>query len=128
MLQLIYMSRMTGDPARLDVAALAEPSRRNNRAAEITGVLIRRGPFFCHVMEGPRTAVEDTFLRIIRDPLHDSLTVLSRRPVAWREFGPYAMSDTTSRGEQDALLERISPYIANSAPGARAFFAELIRA
>ncbi len=91
LLQILYIS--TVSPAEtVDLASILAISRRNNRAQDITGLLMFNGKRFLQVLEGPTAAVEDTFERIRRDTRHRAHVMLSRRAVERREFGDWSMA------------------------------------
>lgn len=88
--QLLYIS--TVSPAwQVNLAEILELSRRNNRVAGITGLLMFNGKRFLQVLEGPSAAVSTTYDRIAADRRHRAPVLLARRQVAVREFGDWEM-------------------------------------
>lgn len=119
MLQLVYISTVVGDP---DTAAILRVSRRNNERAGITGLLYCDGRRFLQALEGEPPAVEAAFERIRRDVRHRAVVVLSRREVAAREFGPWAMAERGPDGTRDRLLHQVAPLLAGASPNVRGTF------
>ena len=77
----------------IDLDALFDEARQNNRRDEITGVLFTDGMSFLQDLEGGKEPVERApFLRIHPDPRHCGLALLSRRIVPGREFGRWDMA------------------------------------
>jgi hypothetical protein len=91
MLQLVYIStaRQPHAPEILD--PLLEISRMNNAEAEVTGLLLAGGKRFLQALEGPVDAVATTYERIMADPRHHAIVLLSSRHVEERAFGKWAM-------------------------------------
>lgn len=92
MLQLVYIStaREPITPARCeDILAI---SRRNNRAWDISGLLVAGRKRFLQALEGPEAEVRATFERIAADQRHFACVILSERHVDARQFGDWAMA------------------------------------
>jgi hypothetical protein len=93
--RLIYASRWT-DPVRPDiedvVSDILARSSRNNRAANVTGLLVFHRGWFLQVLEGPLEVVDDTFDRIRRDERHTDIRTVADLPIAARAFGEWSMA------------------------------------
>ena len=124
MFQLVYISSAVGDVA---MAPILGVSRVNNTRDGLTGLLYADGRRFLQALEGEQGTVERTYARIALDPRHRGLVTLSRREVADREFGPWAMAERTIRGDADALVERIGALVAGASPSVRATFDSFAR-
>ena len=99
MLQLVYISTSRApviDDALLD--SVLTTSRRNNAAAEVTGLLLVGGRRFLQALEGPTEVVEATYARIKADPRHFAFVELGRRTIEAAEFGAWSMAYTQGRG------------------------------
>lgn len=112
----------------MDVKSLLEVSQRNNARDEVTGLLYTDGKRFLQVLEGPKSVVEDAFLRIIADERHHALVLLSRRETARREFGEWAMAQRDAGDTQDAFLDRIAELCRDADPAILGTFQGLIEA
>ena len=119
MLQLVYISTAVGTPSGPAILAV---SRRNNRRAEISGLLYADGKRFLQALEGPQEMVEQFYERIRRDPRHRAPVVLSRRVVAEREFGDWDMAERLVGEDADAFLARVEELVAGADPSVRATF------
>ena len=126
MLQLLYISSSRRADVPLDLDALFAQAQANNARDEITGLLYTNGKRFLQVLEGPRTAVEDTFLRIINDSRHHALVLLSRRETSRREFGDWAMARRGFGEEQDTFMARIAELCRDADPAIQGTFTGLI--
>lgn len=119
MLQLVYISTAVGDVALTPILAA---SRRNNARAGVTGLLYADQRRFLQALEGEAEAVEQAYARIALDPRHRALVVLSRRTIASREFGPWAMAQRVPGADDAAFIARLDALIANASPSVRATF------
>lgn len=92
MLQLVYISTSRHQPTPEELDEILRVSRRNNAAVNVTGLLLAGGRRFLQALEGPETAVTSTYARIAADTRHFAIVQLSRRIVAERQFGSWAMA------------------------------------
>ncbi len=96
-LRLVHCSRNTIAAARPGVCLVDEVrsilalSRRNNRAAGVTGALLFTESAFVQALEGPPNEVEATFERIELDPRHAGVTILETEMTMERRFGEWSM-------------------------------------
>jgi hypothetical protein len=91
MIRLLYISTTREPHSRTQSDAILFASRRNNAAADITGLLIAGGNRFLQVLEGPEVRVQETYDRIRLDSRHFAPVILKREPVEKRIFGKWAM-------------------------------------
>jgi len=105
--RLIYVSaaRVEMSPEELDnVLAVA---RRNNTAADVTGLLLYHDGSFFQVLEGPKDAVTRIFSTIERDHRHARVIVLQTKTAETRAFPNWSMGYMNAhalRPEQKAHL------------------------
>ncbi|MBW6532053.1 BLUF domain-containing protein [Sphingomonas citri] len=124
MLQLVYISTAVGQIA---TASILAESRANNTRDRITGLLFSDGRRFLQALEGEPAMVERAFARISADPRHRALVVLSRREVAQREFGDWAMAERVPGSDGEAFTRRVAALVANASPAVRATFDSFAR-
>lgn len=127
MLQLLYISSARREACPLDLDALFAQANRNNARDEITGLLYTDGHRFLQVIEGPKATVEDAFLRIIADPRHHALVLLSRREVPAREFGEWSMARRQFGEADDAFMGRIAALCEDADPSIQGTFEGLVK-
>lgn len=121
MLQIMYISS-AANCAPSDVAQILTISRRNNARDGVTGFLYADGRRFLQVLEGPADAVERAFARIGSDTRHRAVVTLSRRDIAAREFGDWAMAHRLPGGDTDMVLAQIAERLDAASPNVRATF------
>ena len=136
LVRLIYASTAGGSLAPADYQGILAASIKNNCKLDMTGMLCCDGRYFLQCLEGSRLAVNRTYSKIISDPRHKDVLLLSYGEVASRHFGEWAMgyvalsSDAIADIKPDVLLrllgdpedaQRLKPR-AVSLPIARAQF------
>ena len=91
MLQVSYVSQTKeplSPPALLD---LLLQCRRNNAAMGVTGMLLYGDRTFLQVIEGEDAVIDDLVATITRDPRHEEVKLLHRKPIDEREYGKWSM-------------------------------------
>jgi len=81
-------------------------SRRNNRRLQVGGVLhFNNGRFFQYI-EGPADVVDCLYARICRDPRHQDVQRLTRRPIGSRRFQDWSMKFVAVERVVDEVMRR----------------------
>lgn len=124
MLQVVYISSVS---AGADTSAILPASRANNQRLGITGLLYCDGRRFMQVLEGPERDVDATYARIAADPRHRAPVVLSRRTIAAREFGDWAMAERRPGEEADIFVARVATLTAGASANVRATFDSFVQ-
>ena len=122
MLQLVYISTARGAVTAADLQRILAASRRNNGRDGVSGLLFFDGLRFLQALEGEEGAVTTAFERIRADPRHSGVVVLSRREVATREFGDWAMASRTALEGKSQMLDRVAALVADASPMVQATF------
>jgi len=118
--QLLYISTVSPHAA-VDLESILAAARRNNRANDITGLLMFNGKRFLQVLEGPAGPIDATFERIRRDSRHRGQVLLARKSVARREFGDWSMGyKSSAQDDGGALYAAICAKLADVSPNLRA--------
>ena len=112
---IIYSSRPLGFGDKT-VEQILSSSRKNNPSVEVTGLLIYGADLYLQLLEGPSTAVEQTFNRIKSDARHDNIRILKESSTNRRIFASWTMRPQDLRllmwDEDDikkGLVENFSP-------------------
>lgn len=112
-LSYVSHSRIPPEQRDAELAEILYHARQANHAAGISGVLIASGPYFCQMLEGSGTAVEQIFETIQLDSRHEAITVLEFVPVANRMLTGWDMAcfdrdhDDDSIGQLRQLIEQL---------------------
>lgn len=114
MQRIVYISTARQMLANRDLVDILATSRRNNRAAGVTGLLITGGRRFLQTLEGPDQAVHTVFRRIEQDPRHFAIVTLSRTAIERRTFGDWDMGhcDGGATGSADNTAQTIARLLA----------------
>ena len=113
--RLVYVSRQApslraSHAVDLDqvVGDIIRASIRNNRAVNVTGLLLVHDGYFVQALEGPSEAVLTTFGRIGADPRHTDAKVLEAGPAEQRLFADWNMCARRITPADDAILDTLS--------------------
>ena len=90
MKQLVYRSQPFGFD-RAILAGILTGARRNNRRDAITGALICRHDVYLQLVEGPDTAVDALYAKILVDDRHSDIVLLLSGTVDQRLFPDWDM-------------------------------------
>lgn len=131
LVRLMYASRAAEPIAQELLTSIMKKSSSYNPKIGVTGVLCYSDDVFLQVLEGGRLQVSTLYNRIVNDPRHMEVMLLSFEEVDEREFTNWAMGQVDMSRLNPALLmrysesEKLDPY-AVSGKASRALFAELV--
>jgi hypothetical protein len=104
LVQLIYCSRVVAGVHGTAITSIVDVSRFNNTRDGVTGALCFNANFFLQCLEGERSAVNETYHRILRDPRHEQALLLRYDEVPKRQFGDWSMGYLSSQAMAPDLL------------------------
>lgn len=112
--RLIYASRFIGDEDFGEaVRTIVNASIQNNRLVDVTGFLLAGEGLFLQWLEGPATAVEETFARIAQDRRHADLVTLADGAADRRRFRDWNMGQHRLGAADQALLSEVGLEVFN---------------
>lgn len=123
--RILYISTARAPLSDGQMDEILATSRRNNRRVDVTGCLVVGGRRFLQVLEGPREAVEQTFVRISADPRHFAVVKLNDKPIEARSFARWAMGFECGGNASPAasLSDQVAALLAPvTDPNLRAYF------
>jgi hypothetical protein len=90
--RLIYTSIST-DPfvSKEDLHLLLQQCEKNNREANISGLLLLSGDRFLQVLEGTSKAVNRLFCKLVADPRHHDVNIVSFEQIGPAYFEDWSM-------------------------------------
>ena len=91
MYRLIYKSQSVSEVDQEMVKDIIECSWKTNEKSKITGALLATRTHFLQVLEGEFAEVNETFFRIVSDPRHQYIQLISFAPAARRLFEGWTM-------------------------------------
>jgi hypothetical protein len=111
--RLIYASRFTSrfplerEDQDYALNAIIRSSTRNNRAADVTGLLLTHRRMALQVLEGSQEALGATYERIQKDPRHEGARLIAFGPVPAREFGDWGLLTLRVAAGDSALVDAL---------------------
>jgi hypothetical protein len=66
-------------------------ARNQNIKNDLTGMLCFNSQYFLQCIEGPRSAINDTYHKILNDKRHSQIVILDYKEVTNREFNDWSM-------------------------------------
>ena len=91
MYRLIYKSQSVAEVNEQTVRDLIESSWATNEQNGISGALLATRSHFLQVLEGGFREINETFFRIVSDPRHEHIQLVSFGPAARRLFEGWTM-------------------------------------
>jgi hypothetical protein len=131
LVRLMYASRAAESVTPDELLAILKKSKADNPSLGITGVLCFSGGIFLQLLEGGRMQVNRLYNRIVADPRHTDVVLLSYEEIDERSFAGWSMGQVNLSRLNTALLLKYSetaaldPY-AVSGRVSMALFNELV--
>lgn len=91
LVQLIYVSKISHDFGPEEIESILSSAKKNNKKTEVTGVLCFNRKYFLQCLEGYRSAVNQTYHKILQDPRHHDIVLLDYQEIVSREFSDWGM-------------------------------------
>jgi len=91
---LLYISQSCIPPsdAAAVIGSIVATSVEQNSARGLTGALLFTGTHFAQVLEGETAFVDELMAKVLDDPRHNNLLVVTRECVAKRRFSDLSMA------------------------------------
>ena len=86
LIELTYVSEPAHEMSLLGLMRLLYHSYLSNTSAGVTGALIFENNRFGQVIEGPRTQIEDLWVKIQKDTRHKNIHLVESKPIEHRSF------------------------------------------
>ena len=116
--RLLYVSRSKGPQTTTVTRSILEQAQSHNAAQGITGVLCQGQGLFLQVLEGPRSAVNELYRRIVADMRHKDVEMLMFEDIHERRFERWSMA-LIKLSDQDPMVKlqhpEFDPYSASGA-------------
>ena len=91
LVRLLYVSRAVDPESGRAIESILSAARQHNLQNGITGILCYGGGIFVQAIEGGRSAVNDLYNHIIKDPRHKNVELLHYEEITERRFGGWTM-------------------------------------
>ncbi len=108
--RLVYASYSVETMDERMIQIVLEQSRLSNAEHGVTGMLCvdPRRDLFLQVLEGSRSAVNQLYANIVRDPRHVQVTLLAYEEIAERSFSAWRMGSTDLAKVNPGVVLRFS--------------------
>lgn len=104
LVRLLFASSASQPVTGRLVAAILAEGQQHNAAHGVTSILCYSDKVFLQVLEGARNEVCETFNRIVRDPRHEKVRLLSFEEIHERHFGTWTMGQVNVSKVNPSLL------------------------
>ena len=91
LVELKYLSEAQDVMNIWDLPAILDSSMTSNKLHSVSGILFFDHGYFGQVLEGTRSAVEETWGRIQKDPRHHKIELLGIAEIEERRFPNWSM-------------------------------------
>jgi hypothetical protein len=108
LVRLVYASRAVAPIGAEDMQRILRQAKANNPVHGITGVLCCSEDVFLQVLEGGRSAVNRLYNRIVCDPRHKDVELLSYQQIGERRFAGWSMGQVNLTKLNPGLLLKYS--------------------
>jgi len=105
--RLIYKSKATVQVDLDVIMSIARQSQRRNEKLGITGILLATTSHFFQVLEGEQEPLNWVYSRIMQDPRHRKLVLVSYGLVPQRRYEGWAMKGVGLMSYPDDLSRRL---------------------
>lgn len=82
--RISYFSNLSPGSEFSDLMQIARQSAETNRKRQLTGLLLYAECNIYQILEGPRSALEQVFGKILKDPRHSGIIVLTQSDIQSR--------------------------------------------
>lgn len=108
LVRLLYASRAAAPVTQQIIDSILQSSRANNPALGITGILCHGGEVYMQALEGGREAVNELYMKIVRDTRHREVMLLHYAEVPERHFAGWTMGQVNLAKVNPSLLLKYS--------------------
>jgi hypothetical protein len=118
LIRLLYVSRAVGPQTTTVTARLLAEAQAFNHAQAIGGVLCQGQGLYLQVLEGERSAVNRLVARIMADPRHQDVELLSLEEITERRFPDWSMAHVVLRDDDPMIRLHHPEFDPKAASGA----------
>lgn len=108
LIRLIYASTATDGVDLNEFKRILQQAQVNNQRRDLTGMLAFNSKIFLQALEGARDQVNDLYSKLVRDPRHNTVTMLAYREIGERHWADWSMGFAAPKAENRALFLKYS--------------------
>jgi hypothetical protein len=111
--RLICFSRRTADAASPPpVTEILRHEHDLNAASGLTGALVFDARWFVHILEGSRSRVSGSFIRIARNPFETGVEIVAAGHIDERRFPAFALAGLDVAAQPAGIIRRFTNGLA----------------
>ncbi len=110
MIQVSYVSRTSQPMSSEELLELLLECRKNNRAKNVTGMLLYGNGTFLQAIEGEEETIDGLLEVIKSDPRHERFQLLHRKPIERREYADWSMGFDRVDGDSAKDIEGLANF------------------
>jgi hypothetical protein len=108
LIRLLYVSTAHKNVDLDEFRAILAQAQTNNEARDLTGVLAFNSKMFLQALEGARDQVNAWYGKLLRDPRHHSVTMLSLQDIEQRKWANWSMGFVAPNSANRSLMLKYS--------------------
>ncbi len=109
LVRLLYVSQPVGPVTSTVTTLILEKSHKNNKNANITGILCQGSGLWMQALEGERNQINKLYSQIMSDRRHQNLEILSMEEITQRRFGEWSMA-LVYLNKEDPMIQMAHPH------------------
>jgi Sensors of blue-light using FAD len=113
LIDLVYVSYQSHPLTDDELREILKVARETNKTLDITGMLLYRDGFFIQALEGEAETVEKLYNKILQDPRHINVLVVSKESITDRAFSQWEMGFNKVTDSTLAKMEGFSDFMEN---------------
>jgi Sensors of blue-light using FAD len=117
LIRLIYVSTAQDKVNLEEFKRILQQAQQNNQRRDLTGMLAFNSKIFLQALEGDREKVNELYAKLLKDPRHQSVTLLAYKEIEQRAWANWSMGFAAPSSDNKALFLKYSsqstfnPYI-----------------
>jgi hypothetical protein len=108
LIRLTYASIATDGVDLIEFKRILLQAQTNNERHDLTGLLAFNSKIFLQALEGSRDQVNELYAKLMRDPRHNTVTVLGYREIEERHWSNWSMGFAAPNADNRALYLKYS--------------------
>lgn len=108
LIRLVYVSTAQDGVDLNEFKRILQQAQTNNQRRDLTGMLAFNSKIFLQALEGARDQVNDLYARLIRDPRHHTVTMISYKEIEERHWANWSMGFAAPNSDNRALFLKYS--------------------
>jgi Sensors of blue-light using FAD len=108
LIRLVYASTAQSGVDLNEFKRILLQAQANNHRRDLTGMLAFNSKIFLQALEGSREQINDLYAKLLRDPRHNTVTLLSYKEIEERHWANWSMGFAAPNTDNRALFLKYS--------------------